>query len=88
MSTKHYHAMNGETGCLPGNNEIFTSKQDAIDYLCNLFSETFGLKAQLSKYEIYYNPNNGSSRDLLGASYCEVVKCQDQNCQDELENEH
>lgn len=74
-STKHYHAMNGEAGCLPDNNEIFHSKNDAIEYLADLFNETRGVKADLKNYGICY-------RELCGADYCEVTVCYEQECLD------
>lgn len=73
----HYHAMNGSVGCLPDNNEVHTSKKAACQSLASLFDETKGLYSQLMKYEIYYSSDENP---LLGADYCEVVKCHDLTC--------
>ena len=34
---KVYLTMNGSYGCLPDNAQVFTSKNDAIEYLTDLF---------------------------------------------------
>ena len=76
---KHYHAINGNIGCLPDSNEIFFNLDDSIDHLCDMFYETEDLESALYDDGIYYshlNPNN----ILQGAEYCEIVECYEAEC--------
>lgn len=75
---KHYHAMNGSSGCLPDSNVVFTSKRAAIDYLAWMFDNvpTRGMKTDLLCTGSYYFANPAEA----GAEYCEVVRCDDDAC--------
>ena len=77
-STKHYHAMNGDHGCMPDNNEVFHSKASAIDYLVSSFDFTciVGMKSNLRYGGIHhFNSSIGA-----GADYCQVSLCHDADC--------
>ena len=75
-STKHYHAMNGTSGCIPDNNEVHSSRQSAIDSLCFLFDSSRGLRTDLIKYGYHSFPDSRSA----GADYAEVSLCHDPEC--------
>jgi hypothetical protein len=74
----HYHAMNGEHGCIPDNVMTLDTYADAVDSLVDLFEFGRRRKAQLkdSGY-LELNPR----RD--GASYCEVVECYENECSED-----
>lgn len=35
----HYHLMNGESGCIPDSNEVFTRQRDALEWAETLFGD-------------------------------------------------
>lgn len=76
---KHWHAMNGSVGCLPDNNEVHTSKRNAIDSLCGLFDGERGLRTGLRDSGIFYFSDPG----MAGADYAEVTPCSDPDCSNE-----
>lgn len=74
--TKHYHAMNGTSGCMPDNNEVHTSKREAIRSLVSLFDSQYGLFTRLTKTGIFYFAEPSSA----GADYAQVCECHDADC--------
>lgn len=75
---KHWHAMNGSSGCIPDNNETHSSKMSAIQSLCSLFDNERGMYTALKNTHIYYFDN---PRDA-GADYAEICECHEDGCED------
>ena len=72
----HYHAMNGERGCLPDNNMFCETFEAAVDSLADLFELGRRRKAELKRnWYLELDPR----RD--GAAYCEITECQEEDCQ-------
>lgn len=51
MTTRHYHYMNGSTGCLPDSSDVYTRRRDAIEWAEQLFGDSLCSKcfAEMSK---------------------------------------
>lgn len=71
----HYHAMNGEHGCLPDSCDTCDTYDDAVSILTDRFELGRRRKADLRRSGyLELNPR----RD--GASYCEIVACVEGDC--------
>jgi hypothetical protein len=76
---KHYHAMSGDHGCIPDNNTVCGTYQQAVDSLVDLFELGKTRAARLKKdgyLELTPYPNN----EPYGAEYCEIIECDDSEC--------
>ena len=64
---KVYLTMNGSYGCLPDNAQVLTNKNDAIEYLTDLFDLN---KKQVKELEkcMYLDLN----QQKYGAQYCKI----------------
>lgn len=78
---KHYHAMNGSSGCMPDNNEVFTSKEAAARFLCDMFDNERGLYTALKNSGTYYFKNPCEA----GAEYAEISACYEDDCAEDLD---
>lgn len=78
MKGKHWHAMNGSYGCIPDNDQLCSTKEEAVESLCCTFSDMArrGMKTSLRKYHYY----SFRDRQSAGADYCEIVSCIDPEC--------
>lgn len=72
---KHWHALNGEHGCLPDNNDVCESYEAAVESLTSLF-ELGRRRAADLKASGYLDLD--PRRD--GASYCEITVCDEAEC--------
>lgn len=78
-STKHWHAMNGSSGCMPDSNTVHSSKESAIESIKDLFGTDgakFHMAAWLRTTGIYYFSNPREA----GADYAEVSECHEADC--------
>ncbi len=80
-STKHWHAMNGSSGCMPDSNVVCSSEEDAIESLCNIFSdldikEIDEMRASLGDGITYHFVDPCEA----GADYCYVTECYEVDC--------
>jgi len=70
---KVYIAMNGSLGCLPDNNEVFTSRKAAEDSLIDMFGiQRTKLAGILRRDGILYFSDKRTRE--FGAEYCEVAE--------------
>ena len=79
---KHYHVLNGIPGCLPDNNQVYKTKQEAKE----------GLKwtvSQLRDIEPYQgNLNHGRFNSIHGFYYAEISDpCYESECIEDLEDD-
>lgn len=81
----HYHAMNGSSGCMPDNNEVHTSKADAVSSLCSLFEDSISaeeleeLRTDLQSSGLHYFSDAAEA----GASYAEISECTEEECNEQ-----
>lgn len=81
----HFHALNGSSGCLPDNNEVHTSKADAVSSLCSLFEDSISaeelnkLRTDLQSTGLHYFADAAEA----GASYAEISECSEPDCNTE-----
>ena len=81
MTTKHWHMMNGSSGCMPDNNEVHSTKKSAVESAVNLFDDCKGVQTDLIRMDIHYFRDD----EQAGADYVEITRCYDKECLTELE---
>jgi hypothetical protein len=75
--TTHYHAMSGSHGCMPDNNETYSTPAAAISDLVELFEMSRRQIKELKRnWTIELHPADG-------AEYAEVTECTEPECIDE-----
>ena len=65
---KHYHAMSGYSGYMPNDNQVFTNRDNAVGYLCDIFDRPRGMYTDLKRYGIHYFDHPHTA----GAEYAEI----------------
>lgn len=95
MARKHWHRMNGESGCIPDSHDTYWRKRDAIEWAETLFGD--GLCeahfTEMSKtirsrgFDGSYCFENNCDDDSVtggmchaGASVLEIFSCTDSEC--------
>ncbi len=96
MPKIHYHLMNGEVGCIPDSNEVYTRQRDAIEWAETLFGHAIcdrhfremsrELRSRWArKYGTsYYFDHDCEDECNQGAYVVEFVHCTDSDCMIEL----
>jgi hypothetical protein len=81
-TSKHWHLINGSSGCLPDSNEVYNTKESAIESAITLFSDVEeAFITDIRRFHYHQFKDYQSA----GADYVEIVKCYDKECLKEAE---